>query len=351
LVRHLAQNNLASKILVADKVPPMVAGLNETEKAIFESDLVVFKQCNLARENTIDSVFQHDGGNWQIVINLCGATKYSQPDEVYEESIVEAARVSSEAAARAGITRWIEVSTGQVYKNKSMPDGGWAEDGEIDPWTGIARARLRAEEIIQNSGLNHVILRPAIVYGVGDQIGLTPKIVIATIYKESGKKMELLWNKGLKTNTVHVDDCVSAIWHLTNHGDNGAIFNLSDPNDTDQGYVNDLLIELYGIKAGFLGKTKSQLASAMGKKKLTNYVNDQHLKPWSELCKARGILDTPLTPYLDEELLYDAGLDLNGTAITSTGWSYAHPAPTADALRQVIEDFIAKGAFPDGLLV
>eukprot|EP01129_Flabellula_baltica_P007697 TRINITY_DN300_c0_g1_i1.p1 TRINITY_DN300_c0_g1~~TRINITY_DN300_c0_g1_i1.p1 ORF type:complete len:368 (+),score=103.07 TRINITY_DN300_c0_g1_i1:24-1127(+) len=350
LVRYLAENNLASKVLVADKVPPMVAGLNEVERNIFESDLVEFKQCNLARENTIDAVFEHAGGNWEFVINLCGATKYSQPEEVYQESVVEAARVASQAAVRAGVQRWVEVSTAQVYKSKKSPDGGYAEDGEIDPWTGVARARLQAEEIIKASGLNYVIVRPAIVYGVGDQLGLTPKLVIGTVYKESGKKMELLWSKGLKTNTVHVNDVCTALWHLCTNGDNGAIFNLSDPNDTDQGFVNDLLIQLYGIKAGFVGQTKSNLASTMGKKKLTNYVNDQHLKPWSELCKARGILDTPLTPYLDEELLYNAALDVNGTAITATGFEYQYPAPTADLLREVLNDFIEKGAFPQGLL-
>jgi nucleoside-diphosphate-sugar epimerase len=351
LVRYLAENNLAGKILVADKVPPMVAGLNDVEKAVFESDLVSFKQCNLARENTIDAVFEFDGGNWQYVINLCGATKYSQPEEVYEESVVDAARVASAAAVRAGVSRWIEVSTAQVYKSeyKKTPDGGWTETGTIDPWTGVARARLRAEEIIQASGLNHVIVRPSIVYGVGDTLGLTPKLVIASIYKESGKKMELLWSQSLNTNTVHVSDVAAALWHLTNHGDNGAIFNLSDSQDSTQGTINDLLIEIYGIKVGFAGQTKSNLASGMGKKKLTNYVNDQHLKPWSELCKARGIHDTPLTPYLDEELLYQAALHVNGTAITSTGFQYQHPVPTTDHLREVINDFIAKGAFPEGV--
>jgi hypothetical protein len=87
----------------------------------------------------------------------------------------------------------------------------------------------------------------------------------------------------------------------------------------------------------------------MGKKKLTNFVNDQHLKPWSELCKDRGIHDTPLTPYLDEELLYQAALHVNGTAITTTGFQYQYAGPNADLLREVLSDFIAKGAYPEGL--
>lgn len=52
LVRYLAENKLASKIAVCDKVLPEVAGLTENEASIFKSDLVVYKQINLAREGT-----------------------------------------------------------------------------------------------------------------------------------------------------------------------------------------------------------------------------------------------------------------------------------------------------------
>lgn len=53
LVTYLARNKLASKILVADKVLPEVAGLTAAEMEIFKSDLVVYKQVNLSREGTL----------------------------------------------------------------------------------------------------------------------------------------------------------------------------------------------------------------------------------------------------------------------------------------------------------
>jgi nucleoside-diphosphate-sugar epimerase len=52
LVTFLANNKLASKIIVADKALPEVSGLSESEMAIFKSDIVVFKQANLAKEGT-----------------------------------------------------------------------------------------------------------------------------------------------------------------------------------------------------------------------------------------------------------------------------------------------------------
>jgi len=111
-----------------------------------------------------------------------------------------------------------------------------------------------------------------------------------------------------------------------------------------------LLNHFFNIGTSFLGKTKSSLAKALGMKQLTDMVNDKHLKPWSDLCKSKGILDTPLTPYLDEELLYKCETYVNGNLIESTGFQYNVPELNADLLREVINDYIAKGHFPTGLM-
>jgi len=162
LVSYLAKNKLASKITVADKVLPATANLNDEEKAIFESDLVSFKQANLAREATIDAVFDHDGGNYEYVINLAAATKYSQVDEVYKENIIELSRICAAAAKKHGAKRFIEVSTAQVYDSgKKASD----ESAKLKPWTLIAKASLEAEKAVAESGVPHVIVRPAIIYG------------------------------------------------------------------------------------------------------------------------------------------------------------------------------------------
>jgi len=351
LVRYLVQNDLVSKICVSDKVLPQVAFLNKAEKEIFEnSDKVSFIQANLAREQTIEKVFTHDGGNYSLVINLAGATKYSQSWELYKENIIDVARVCANAAKKYGCQRFIEMSTAQVYCKKGSPDNGWSETGTVDPWTSIAKARHEAEqEVAKVQGLNYVIVRPATVYGIGDVLGITPRVVIGAVYKQSGEKMELLWSKSLKVNTVHVNDVVRALWHLRDHGNSGQIFNLCDKNDTDQGKINGVLEEIYTIKTGFLGKNMSELAKKFGMKQLTETVNDKHLKPWSDLCKSKGILETPLTPYLDEELLLKCALHINGGHIESTGFSYNHPNLTAQLVRELIADFIAKGHFPQGL--
>jgi len=91
-------------------------------------------------------------------------------------------------------------------------------------------------------------------------------------------------------------------------------------------------------------------ASQMGSKFLVGYANDEHLKPFSDACKKYGINDTPLTPYLDEELIKEVYIAVDGTNITKLGFKYDHPVVTADSLREVMHDFIKKGAFPKEMM-
>jgi hypothetical protein len=79
--------------------------------------------------------------------------------------------------------------------------------------------------------------------------------------------------------------------------------------------------------------------------------NDKHLKPWSDLCKEHQINTTPLTPYLDEELLYDNPLSVDGNAIVSeTGFKYSHPKLTQELVREALDYHIKNGAFPSKLI-
>jgi hypothetical protein len=39
------------------------------------------------------------------------------------------------------------------------------------------------------------------------------------------------------------------------------------------------------------------------------------MQPWSDLCKDGGVVNTPLTPYLDKELLKDNALSIDGSKV------------------------------------
>ena len=154
---------------------------------------------------------------------------------------------------------------------------------------------------------------------------LAPRLIVGAVYKVLNQEMKLLWTKDLKLNTVHVQDVVRAIWTLTASPEEkgkrtsppkagGEIYNLSDKTDTDQGIVNGFISKIFGIETGFQGTMISQLAK-LNLESVTEDVNDTHLQPWSDLCKKEGLTNTPLTPYLDKELLKDNALSVDGTKV------------------------------------
>ena len=279
-------------------------------------------------------------------------------------------------------------NVGQVYDgNKKIKD----ETGATDPWTHLATYKLQAEEaLLAMDNIEVIIVRPAVCYGPGDVMGLMPRIIVAAVYKELGEKMQMLWTKDMRLNTVHVTDVATALWHLCLNGcamsclggnvvvvvvvvavrklfrpllgwpsprgekklhsltpvvghtllpcllltllcrQPGEIYNLADKNDTTQRKVNILLEAIFGIETKFAGSIKSNLAK-LNLAAVTEDVNDKHLKPWSDLCSAAGIDNTPLTPYLDQELLYNNWVSVNGEKIESTGFEYQVGVVKSDA--------------------
>ncbi|ORZ40146.1 NAD-dependent epimerase/dehydratase [Catenaria anguillulae PL171] len=338
-VAHLLEKGVSpANIRVVDKVLPATAWLNETHKAAI--DKIEFRQANLVSPASIEKAFARDDGKpWDVVVNLAAETKYSQSESVYEEKIVMLSTNCAKEAAKNKSKLFIEVSTAQVYDGdkKNLDEGG-----KVKPWTGIGKAKAKAEEELKKiAGLNLVIVRPA----------SSPRLICGHIYRHLKEEMKLLWTKDLRINTVHVNDVCAALWALSQHYQdkpaNGEVYNLADKEDTDQETINAHIRNIFGIQTGFQGSIVSQFAK-LNLESVTEEVNDTHMAPWSELLKASNIANSPLTPYLDQELLYNNHLSIVGTKIESVpGFSYSVPKVTEERLREVVDGYKKQGIWPN----
>jgi nucleoside-diphosphate-sugar epimerase len=113
-------------------------------------------------------------------------------------------------SARRNIKCFVECSTGMVYKPDSVPR---KETDKLKPWGKLAKWKLQAEDdLAKIEGLNLVVLRIAHVYGPYARKFLSTMLCMARVYQSLGKEMRYLWRADLRTNTVHVDDAVKALW-------------------------------------------------------------------------------------------------------------------------------------------
>lgn len=346
LVKYLVENDLASKVRVADKSLPVTSYLSKEFLDLYSNPKVEFKQANLANPAHVKRAFSDDA-KFNFVINLAGETKFGQTDEVYEEMVYKISMNCAQEAVQHGVEKYIEVSTAHVYDSSSK---ALKENAKMKPWTAMAKKKLKAEEDLKKiQGLPLVIVRPAIVYGPGDLNGIMPRIVVAATYRYTKDKMKLLWSGDLRINTVHVTDAARALWHLCLHAQSGTAYNLADKNETNQKKLNEILGEIFHIETGFHGAAISTLA-ATRLTAIVNTANDNHMGPWSDMCKEYGIKFTPLSPYLDKELLYNNALSIDGTAIEETGFEYKVPTMTKQLVEEEIKYFVELGLFPKEVL-
>ena len=346
LVAYLIEHNLTSMVRVADKMPPQTAWLNSHHKKIFEDDRVQFRQANLLNPSHIERAFVLEEGVFDYVVNCGVGIKYGQAEEVYKEGVLQLEVNCAKKAAELKVKKYIEISSGQVYSSDKKAS---AENSKVSPWTLVAKYKHKVEEELKKiEGLNYIILRPSIIYGVGDVDGLTPRLIIGAVYKQLGEKMKLLWSKDLQMNTVHVKDVARAIWFLFEKGESGEIYNLSDKSESTQGSISDLVCQIFNISYDFFGSVISNMAK-LNMSGMVEDSNEKHLAPWSEACTRDKIANTPLSPYLDQELLYNNNLHIEGSKIESLGFNYEYPNVKVEYLREIVDNYVELGVFPPSL--
>ncbi|KAL0271796.1 UNVERIFIED_CONTAM: hypothetical protein PYX00_008784 [Menopon gallinae] len=350
LVNFLITNDLVESIRVVDKVPPQIAWLNPKQGEIFNDSRVFFKSANLINPDSCKAAFAADesGLQFDFVINCAGETKPGQTDAVYKEGILTLSSLCATEAAQNKVKRYVELSSGNMGSNDKIPH---KEDNKKEPWTNIAKWKSQVEDHLSNvPGLNYTILRPGIVYGIGDKTGLTPRLVVGAIYKHLGECMKLLWTRDLKMNTVHVEDVCRAIWHVLFRDETkNQIYNVVDDSDTTQGIISSFVSDIFNINHDYWGSAISTLAKA-DLSCVVEEVNDKHMGPWAEICMKDEIYNTPLSPYIDKELLSNKHLYLDGTKLRKTGFIYSVPHLSVERLEEVLLDYRLMNLFPSSLI-
>ncbi|KAJ3239239.1 hypothetical protein HDU81_006344 [Chytriomyces hyalinus] len=360
LVSMLLDGDLVASLRVADKALPATSYLNAAQKKNFEDARVDYVQANLSNPATLTKVFTRGDGSqeYDYVFNLASESKYSLADEVYEERISALSIGIAKEAAKRKIKGFMQLSTGQVYAYDKKPAD---ESAKVKPWTNLAKYKLKAEDALREiPGLNLVIIRTAALYGPSDVSNITPRIIMGAVYRQLKEEMKLLWTKDLKINTVHVSDVVRAMWGATVQVEDGGLrkepitkpelYNVCDKSESDQGSINEVIKSIFGIETGFQGTIISQFAK-LNLESITEDVNEKHLEPWAQLCKEGGINSTPLTPYLDKELLRDNALNMDGSLIEKKfGFQYLVPQFSEAKVRETIKDFEDIGVWPKGTM-
>jgi nucleoside-diphosphate-sugar epimerase len=142
-----------------------------------------------------------------VVCHFAGAFNDSAgDDDLYRRVNVAGTRNLAAAAAARGVRRFVFCSTAGIYGRRQ--DGIIDEEAPTQPWNAYERSKLDAEtalrEVAAGSGMEYVILRPAVVYGPRD--GRLRKM-----FKLAVRGRFPLFGRGAgRRHFVHVADVVDA---------------------------------------------------------------------------------------------------------------------------------------------
>jgi nucleoside-diphosphate-sugar epimerase len=159
-VKHLLDNALADYITVADKAVLALSPMLPIHEAALQDPRVTCIQVDMSKFPERAFTRPHS-----YIVNFAGETRKGMGEDTHEQNTLGVVRATY---PHVGGSKWIEVSTAQVYAESKAP---CTEASRLDPKTREAKWRLAAEQAL--GGRDHVILRPARVYGGGDFKGLS----------------------------------------------------------------------------------------------------------------------------------------------------------------------------------
>lgn len=105
--------------------------------------------------------------------------------------------------------------------------------------------------------------------------------------------------------------------------------------------------QIFSIKTGFHGTIVSQFAK-LNLNSAVDEENDELLQPWGQLlAEAKIARPGPINPYLEQEIVRDSDLSLDGGRFcNATGFVYEVPTVTEEALREMIQSYERLGWWP-----
>ncbi|NYZ75623.1 NAD-dependent epimerase/dehydratase family protein, partial [Candidatus Micrarchaeota archaeon] len=193
LVPVLLRNGLQLRLLVRNEAAARKL-FSSTRIEFFEADLVESPEKRLVEACR----------NCSAIIHLAGLVDFRASEREMMVQNTAATERLVYVARKAGAKRFVFLSSASVYRRiKYLPID---EKHPLTPDTSYGISKKLAEEAVQDSGLDYVILRPTIIYGPGFDEGFAS--VVRSVKKGS---MKIIGGGLNRVPFVHVDDVVRAV--------------------------------------------------------------------------------------------------------------------------------------------
>lgn len=138
------------------------------------------------------------------VVHIAAVVDFRASERALHAINVDGTQKMVDAAKAENVQRFVHMSSTGIYHHpRKLPID---ETQTPTPLAGYGRTKLEAEQIVQQSGLDYVMVRAPAIYGPGFDEGF--KMVINWVKKG---KMPIMGNGKNRVPLIHVDDVVQGL--------------------------------------------------------------------------------------------------------------------------------------------
>ena len=231
LVRYLRRERPAWTVVNLDKLT--YAGNLESLADLLHDDGHVFVRGDIANADLVEHLCEQYG--IEGILNLAAESHVDRSilgPGVFVETNVSGTQVLLEAARRAGIERFVQVSTDEVYGSLGS-EGRFSETSPLRPSSPYSASKTAADLLAlayhRTYGLDVLVTRCSNNYGPHQFPEKLIPLMIANALE--GKKLPVYGDGMHVRDWIHVEDHCAAMLAVLEHGKPGEVYNIGSDNE------------------------------------------------------------------------------------------------------------------------
>jgi dTDP-glucose 4,6-dehydratase len=255
-VRHVLGEHPTDSVVVLDKLT--YAGRMESLQDLMTYERMEFVQGDICDPVAVRTALE----NCDAVVNFAAESHVDRSIEEpghFIQTDVFGTYVLLEEVRRAGVERYMQVSTDEVYG--SIPEGSFTEESPLDPSSPYSASKAGGDLVVaaycQTFGVNAVICRSSNNYGPYQYPEkLIPLCVLNAIH---GDPLPVYGDGMQVRNWLYVTDNCRALYLALQKGNAGEVYNIGGPDELPNIDVVRKILELTGRDEELIEYVKDRL--------------------------------------------------------------------------------------------
>jgi dTDP-glucose 4,6-dehydratase len=255
-VRHVLEEHPEDSVVVLDKLT--YAGRMESLQDLMTYERMEFVQGDICDPVAVRTVLE----NCDAVVNFAAESHVDRSIEEpghFIQTDVYGTYVLLEEVRRAGIERYLQVSTDEVYG--SIPEGSFTEESPLDPSSPYSASKAGGDLVVaaycQTFGVNAVICRSSNNYGPYQYPEkLIPLCVLNALH---GDPLPVYGDGMQVRNWLYVTDNCRALYLALQEGTAGEVYNIGGPDELPNIDVVRRILELTGRDESLIEYVRDRL--------------------------------------------------------------------------------------------